>query len=115
MGLPMLVFLALMIRWSIQRRWRKLLAWLGVSVLATAALVATCLLIIAPMELGPLQSGERWDTQGWYLICFGGAYTTGLAMLTLLPTFYGLRAAWRWFQTRRRSALTRPAGATKLV
>ena len=104
MGLPVLAFLALTIRWCVRRRWLRLAVWQAVTLLAAGSSAAVLLLMIAPMQQGPLQPGERWDTQGWYWIWFGGAYTTGLAMVTLLPAFYGVRAAWRRFQTRRRSA-----------
>jgi hypothetical protein len=61
---------------------------------------AVALLIIVPLEGGSLQPGERWDLEGWYCAWFAGAYLTGWAMSTLLPAYYGIRAARRWFRSR---------------
>jgi hypothetical protein len=99
-ALPAFVFLALTIRWYVKHRWRRLAVWHGIAVLLAVVATAVALLIIVPLEGGSLQPGERWDLEGWYCAWFAGAYLTAWAMSTLLPAYYGIRAARRWFRSR---------------
>jgi hypothetical protein len=100
--LPALVFVGLIIYWSVRRRWRRVAGWL---VLATVVATALAVVLLGLARLSPegrLGPGERWDPAGWYWIWLLGVYFTGCVMLLVPPSSLVLRAVWSRVHTKPR-------------
>ncbi len=53
---------------------------------------------------GPLETGDRYSWDGWYMILLIGAFMTALATAILLPMEATIRAGWRRLTGKRRVA-----------
>lgn len=91
---PSLLWGMATLSWLARGRWRKLVAWGSVSLLASVALGAAQL-VGAPREQGPLLFGESYSWAGWYLVWFPAAYVT--SWLFVLAT----ALTWIWNRARR--------------
>ena len=99
--------------WLATGQWRRVLVWLGITVVVS--------LLAAAIFLGNAHSMEReehYRWSGWYLIWFLGAYFTSYIMIVALPIKYLAVAAWkRWGGRPKATALPQPetivAAATK--
>ena len=80
-----------------RRRWRALLVWLGVLILATVA-VAVFFFVVAPGTL----PGERYSLAGWYYVLYPAVYITACLMLSGTVVFAIVR------RSRRRSVSKSP-------
>jgi hypothetical protein len=104
-GLPVLLALVLFVRWALAGKFVRLSIWLLLTLLVAGIMAAVVLLIVTPVEAGPLEPGERWDPAGWYWIWFPAAYVVAWAMFILLPLWAVIKAAWRcWTKPSARTA-----------
>jgi outer membrane protein assembly factor BamB len=97
---PALVAIARLAGWAIRRRWRPLATWLGASVVVSAILAATVLVVVQSNRQLVLQPGERYAWDGWWFIWLYGAYLTAW----LLTLAWLLAAATRRVRAGNRRA-----------
>ena len=88
---PVLLLLVSFSYWCITKQWRRVRFWLVFSVVTTISL-ALLILFVSNTGQGPRFPGERYSLDGWYWICFAGAYLTGWVMLSSVPST--LREMW---------------------
>jgi hypothetical protein len=100
---PILLLLWLLVRWTIQARWRRLAVW-GVLWIVLTIAAAAVSYRVAVQRVGPLQPGERYQWDGWYVVLLIGVFITALITVVLSPAEAIVRAAWRRLAGKRRVA-----------
>lgn len=91
-ALPIALMLVLLIRSTINRRWRQLRAWLGLSVALAVVFAAVAL----ARDWDLRSEGEYYSLQGCYWIWLIAAYVVCIAV----SVAYAARAVWRWYDGR---------------
>jgi predicted Ser/Thr protein kinase len=103
---PAVVSLGLLAWWSVKGQWRRVVWWLGVSVVFSG-LIAGAFLWGASRTNPPLAE-ESYDWKGWYLIWFAGGYATSYVMIVVLTFKWLALAAWRRWRRRSTAANSQP-------
>lgn len=105
--------------WSARGRWRRVLLWLGTTLVVSS--ICASVLLWTSAQQGPQLPEVRFDLTGWYLIGFIGAYLTSwLLVIVLLTKHTALWALNRWRRGRRHTQTTEtpqpdPTMAAKLT
>jgi hypothetical protein len=89
--LPPVLLLVSLVRWSFQRRWRRIAAWTMVVVLVSGAIAA---LMIAVHWAGS-EGSIPYSWEGWPLVCLLGWYFTGLLLIPAAASEWATRRIQR--------------------
>jgi outer membrane protein assembly factor BamB len=81
--LPVIQFLFEPIREIGRGRWRRAIAWFGVTMIVSIALAVIILLYYGSYSDFAIQPDEQYSMHGWYTIGLWGAYLTGVMMLAV--------------------------------
>lgn len=92
---PLLAFLVFLAMQITQRRWRRALAWIACAGVLSVALAIVVLYQHSSHAGLALQSGERYSTNGWYLIGLWGTYLAGFVILLTLAARHVFRFVLR--------------------
>jgi hypothetical protein len=109
---PALLLSALVVRWAIQLRWRRLALWSLLWIGVTLAAVTAAFKVGGPVDHGPLELGESYATDGWQSILLIGAYLTGCLAVVIVPLEALVRKFGRWIANRRGQSSPVPDAAS---
>lgn len=98
---PVVISLGLIAWWLSKGYWRRVLVWLGMTVVVSGICAAVMLAVAA--DRSPLLAEESYGLGGWYLIWFNGAFLTAWMMVIVLPI--KSLAVLAWSRLRRNPAV----------
>jgi hypothetical protein len=99
-GLPILIYIGSAVSGLFRGRWRRPLALLGLTIVATSIVGVAWLW----WDRRTMPAIEHYDSTNLYLIVLPGAYAAGVVLLIAWP----LRRIFRWIKRSRRQPSTRP-------